>query len=176
MDWSFLNIFKNAEFNTLMLAAAATCWVLYSYYPYNEWYLGVALLCTIYCIVRLIVYIYKLLSARAQARWDRDYKNKLDEEKALDKKQQAQYAFDRIGAETQSLLKRVVESGKKSSYSDVYILRNNVDTSMMIQKLRCYLYNDGLIGNWISIDENPDSYCVYIKYPLNVIIEDRINK
>lgn len=176
MDWSFLNILKNAEFNTLMFAAAATCWVLFIFHPDNEWYFGGALLCTLYSVARFIVFIYKLQNAKAQAKKDRDYQNKLDEEKALDEKRQAQYVFDRLGVDTLNHLKNVVKRGQKSSYSNVYILRNKYEYSMMILHLNDSLFEDDLIGNWISIDENADSYCVNIKYPLNVIIEDSINK
>lgn len=175
MEQWFFNILKNAEFNTLMIAAAATCWVLYSYFPYNEWYLGVALLCTLYCIARFVVYIYKLSCAKVQARREREYNKKLEEEKALDRRRQAQYVFDRLGVNIQNILKQVVKNGENSDYSDVYIIRNKYEYLLMIQQLNDYQFRDGLIGGWVSVDENPDAYCIYIKSPLNIIIEDCIN-
>ena len=78
MDWSFLNILKNAEFNTLMFAAAVTCWILHCCYPNNEWYFGVALLCTSYCFLRFFVYIYKLLCFKAQAKRTREYNKQME--------------------------------------------------------------------------------------------------
>lgn len=175
MDWSFLNILKNAEFNTLMFAAAATCWILYHYHPNNEWYLGVALLCTLYCFARIVVYIYKLLSFKAQAKRTREYNKQKEEKIALDNRRQAHYVYDRMGVETQNILKNIVKTGDVSIYSDVYILRNKLEYCIMIQNLNSYLYSDNLMGEWVSIDENSDAYCVHIKYPLNDIINDCIN-
>lgn len=175
MDWSFLNILKNAEFNTLMFAAAVTCWILHCCYPNNEWYFGVALLCTSYCFLRFFVYIYKLLCFKVQAKRTREYNKQMEDQKVLDNRRQAQYVFDRIGVETQNILKNIVKKGDVSSYSNVYILRSKFEYGIMIQHLSSYLYSDNLISDWVSIDETSDTYCVHIKYPLNDIIKDCIN-
>lgn len=172
MDWGFLNIFKKAEFNTLMFAAAVACWVLYFIHHDNDLYLGVALLCTIYCIVRLIVYIYKLSCAKAQDRKNRDYQNKIAEEKALDKKRQAQYVYDRQSAEAQQILCNIVKIGKKSVYSDVYILYDKLMYTSIITQLKMMRCSDRMLAGWISIDETADSYCIYINPPLNIVIEE----
>ena len=80
-----------------------------------------------------------------------------------------------MGVETQNILKKIVETGDVSSYSNVYILQKKPENWILIQNLNSYLYNDGLIGGWVSIDETSDTYCVHIKYPLNDIIKDCIN-
>ena len=96
-------------------------------------------------------------------------------QKVLDNRRQAQYVFDRIGVETQNIIKNIVKKGDVSSYSNVYILRSKFEYGIMIQHLSSYLYSDNLISDWVSIDETSDTYCVHIKYPLNDIIKDCIN-
>ena len=42
MDWSFLDIFKKADFNTLMFSIAVTGWILFYIYPENIYMLTAA--------------------------------------------------------------------------------------------------------------------------------------
>lgn len=175
MDWGFLNIFKKAEFNTLMFAAAVACWVLYFIHHDNDLYLGVALLCTIYCIVRFVVYLYNWINSKIQDNKNKEYAEELKKREAIDKRQQAQYVFDRLGVDIQNILKNVVKSGDKSSYPDVFILRGKPENSLMMQELQNYINRDRMLGGWVRINDNPDTYCVIINFPLNSIIEELLN-
>ena len=57
MNWDFLDILKKAHFNTLMFSAAITAWIFLYIYPENNYILGAAIFCSIYCLARLAVYI-----------------------------------------------------------------------------------------------------------------------
>ena len=58
MDWGFLDIFKRAEFNSLMVAVAITGWIMY-YFQIDNLIFGLACLASIYCITRLVVFCYQ---------------------------------------------------------------------------------------------------------------------
>lgn len=58
MDWDVLNIFKKAEFNTLMLSVAITGWIMY-YFQIENYIFGLASLASIYFIIRFVVVCYK---------------------------------------------------------------------------------------------------------------------
>ena len=59
MDWSFLNIFKKADFNTLMFSIAVTGWILLCIYPEFIYIRIAAILCSIYCVSRFVVFLFK---------------------------------------------------------------------------------------------------------------------
>ena len=70
------------------------------------------------------------------------------------------------------MLSHLVKIAKKSAYSDVYILEgSNPESLIIIPQINRLLYGDAMIEQWISINESIDSYSVYIKSPLNKIIE-----
>lgn len=58
MDWGFLDIFKRAEFNSLMVAVAVTGWIMY-YFQIENLIFGLACLASIYCITRFVVFCYQ---------------------------------------------------------------------------------------------------------------------
>ena len=58
MDWGFLDIFKKAEFNSLMVAVAITGWIMY-YYQIENLIFGLACFASIYCITRFDVFCYQ---------------------------------------------------------------------------------------------------------------------
>lgn len=58
MDWGFLDIFKKAEFNSLMVALAITGWIMY-YFQIDNIIFGLASFSSIYCVTRFIVLCYQ---------------------------------------------------------------------------------------------------------------------
>lgn len=58
MDWGFLDIFKKAEFNSLMVALAITGWIMY-YFQIDNLIFGFACFASIYCIIRFVVFCYQ---------------------------------------------------------------------------------------------------------------------
>lgn len=175
MDWSILNIFNKADFNTLMLALAITGWILNHYYPTSIWFLGGAILCSIYCMIRLCVFIYKWVIAKRHIKKDEKYKKEIREKNAQNQRLQAQYAYDRLSMEGKLLLSEIVRIGEKSCYSDVYIIRNKLEHYSLVSQLYHLRYSDNVIASWISVDDGQDSYCVNIRSPLNLIVEEGLN-
>ena len=101
-----------------------------------------------------------------------DSKEVLQEEKKIrDKKLQAQYVYDRLSQESKELFSNIVKTATKSSYSDVYILQGMNSCSQVVAQLSNILYGDNMINSWVSIDETSENVCIYIKSPLNEIIE-----
>ena len=43
--------------------------------------------------------------------------------------------------------------------------------SQVVAQLSNILYGDNMINSWVSIDETSENVCIYIKFPLNEIIE-----
>ena len=58
MNINIPDIFKKAEFNTLMLSGAITGWVLFVFFPENIYVTGIAVLCSAYCAIRFCVFLY----------------------------------------------------------------------------------------------------------------------
>lgn len=172
MNWDFLDIFKKAHFNTLMFSAAITAWIFLYIYPENNYILGAAIFCSIYCLARLAVYIKNYYKEYQISEENRQHKKQQEDKKIRDNKLQAQYVYDRLSEENQKMLSHLVKIAKKSAYSDVYILEgSNPESLIIIPQINRLLYGDAMIEQWISINESIDSYSVYIKSPLNKIIE-----
>lgn len=75
MDWGFINIFKKAEFNTLMLSIAIAGWIMNVWIiPNNVYVVGIAIMASTYCVIRFIVFCY-------------NYTTHKQEQKAKEKKQ-----------------------------------------------------------------------------------------
>ena len=171
MDWGFLSIFNKADFNTLILSCAIAGWTMICFWPCNMYLLGVSLLCTVYCILRIIVYFYKLYQAKLIRERNILYEQEQRKEKDALMLVDAKYAFDRLSVENQQLLYHITQKGIKSSYSDAYILKDKIEDFTIITRLQDLLYSDSLIVRWIEIDETNDSYSIYIKTPMNKIVE-----
>lgn len=171
MDWSFLDIFKKADFNTLMFSIALTGWILFYIYPENIYMLTAAILCTIYSVARFVVYLFKYYKRKQIIRANRLYYEKQERKQIKEKRLQAQYVYDRLSQESKELFSRIVKTAIKSSYSDVYILQGMNSCSQVVAQLSNILYGDNMINSWVSIDETSENVCIYIKSPLNEIIE-----
>ena len=176
MDWSFLNIFKRADFNTLMFSLAVTGWILLYYHPDIIYFKIVAILCSIYCICRLIAHMYNAYQIRKVKKANAKYDQDQIEEKLREKELQAKFVFDRLSSENQEILFEIVRKGMKSSYSNVYIFKDKFSNFTFHQQIDAMLLRDDMINSWISINETYDSFSVYIKSPLNSIIESKTNK
>ena len=77
MDWGFINIFKKAEFNTLMLSIAIAGWIMNIWIiPDNVYVVGITIMASIYCVIRFVVFCY-------------NYTSHKQEQKAKEKKQKS---------------------------------------------------------------------------------------
>lgn len=67
MDWGFINIFKKAEFNTLMLSIAIAGWIMNIWIiPNNVYVVGTAIMASVYCIIRFVVFCYKYITHKQE--------------------------------------------------------------------------------------------------------------
>ncbi len=171
MDWSFLNIIKKADFNTLMFSVALTSWILLCIYPGNIYLLIAAILCTIYSVTRFAVYLFNFYQVKKNRKANRLYDQQQEEKRIRERRLQAQFVYDRLSEKDKKLFADIAKSATKSSYSDVYILQGMESCSFIVSQLRSVLYSDNMINSWVSIDETMRSVSIYIKSPLNEIIE-----
>lgn len=175
MDWSFLDIFKKADFNTLMFSIALTGWILFYIYPENIYMLTAAILCSIYSVARFVVFSFKSYKRKKIIKANRIHAELQERKKIQEKRQQAQYAYDRLSKESKELFSSIVKTATKSSYSDIYMLQDMNSCFEIISKLRTILHRDSVIESWVSIDERSENICIYIESPLNEIIETTNN-
>ena len=176
MDWSFLNIFKRADFNTLMFSLAVTGWILLYFHPDIIYFKIIALLCSIYCISRFIVHLYNAYQIRKVNKANAKYDQEQNVKRTHDRELQAQFVYDRLSRNDQELLQEVINKSEKSCYPDVYIIKDKLSNCMFISQVQMILFGDDMINSWISINESSDSYSIIIKSPLNSIIESKLNK
>jgi hypothetical protein len=171
MDWSFLNIFKKADFNTLMFSIAVTGWILLYFYPDNIYILVAAILCSIYCVTRFVVYLFDCYQANKTSKANVLYDQQKQKEKTQEERRQAQYVYDRLSDESKKLFSSIVKTAVKSSYSNVYILKGKNSFFPLVGQLRNILYGDEMINSWVNIEESAECISIFIKSPLNEIIE-----
>ena len=171
MDWSFLDIFKKADFNTLMFSIALTGWILFYIYPENTYALTAAILCSIYSVARCVVYLFKYYKRKQIIRANRLHAEQQEREEIQKERQQAQYVYDRLSKESKDVFSYIVQTATKSSYSNVYMMHDLKSCSQIVSKLRTILHRDSMLGSWVGIDEDCENICIYINSPLNEIIE-----
>lgn len=171
MDWSFLNIFKKADFNTLMFAIAVTGWILLRIYPENIYILIAAILCSIYCVTRLVVYLFKSNQEKKIIEANRLYDEQQKKKQIQERRLQAQYVYDRLSEDSKKLFSDIVKRATKSSYCDAYILHNMNSCSPLTNQLRNILYGDNMINSWVRMEDSMECVSIYINYPLNEIVE-----
>jgi Ca2+/Na+ antiporter len=171
MDWSFLDIFKKADFNTLMFSIALTGWILFYIYPENVYMLMAAILCSIYSVARFVVFSFKSYKRKRIIKANRIHAEQQERKRIQEKRQQAQYVYDRLSKESKDVFSYILQTATKSIYSNVYMLHDMNSCFEIIAKLRIILHRDSMIGAWVSIDEECEKICVYIESPLNEIIE-----
>ena len=176
MDWSFLNIFKRADFNTLMFSLAIMGWIMFYLYPDIIYFIIIAITCSVYCIARFVVHLYNAYQIYQINKANAKYNQELKDKRAHDMELQAQFVYDRLSPNDQKLMQEIIRKGEKSSFPDVYIIKDKLSNCMFISQVQMILFSDDMISNWISINESSDSYSINIKSPLNLIIESQLNK
>lgn len=119
MDWGFLDIFKRAEFNSLMVAVAITGWIMY-YFKIENLIFGLACLASIYCIIRFVVFCYQRIlvkkgikKAFKQEQLAREQEEKKYEEK---KKMEITRMFEGLSDINKFYLSSLILNGKTDPY------------------------------------------------------------
>lgn len=134
MDWDFLNIFKKAEFNTLVLSVSITCWILHIWIFTNIGILGGAILTSAYCIIRFIVFSYQYLSAKCE-------KKKYENQKEKDEKEKEKAQRDKTNVEISRMFMGLSEDKKKRL---TYILLNGKRDEYNYNVLHFNRYNQDI--------------------------------
>jgi len=120
MDWGFLDIFKKAEFNTLMLSVAVTGWILYYLELFKEYSLVAALIASIYCLIRFVIYCYETIVANiaaknyeAQKKREKEIKDKVYED---NRRIEITRMFVGLSDHNKYILASILINGKKDSF------------------------------------------------------------
>lgn len=120
MDWGFLDIFKKADFNTLMLSVAIAGWILYCIGIYKEYSLIAALITSVYCVIRVIVYFYQRIMSNievekyeAQKKRDKELKDKAYED---NRRIEISRMFEGLSDPNKFILASILINGKKDSF------------------------------------------------------------
>ena len=124
MDWGFIDIFKRADFNSLMVAVAITGWIMY-YFQIENIIFGLACFASIYCITRFVVFCYQrfigirnIKKAYKQELLAKEQKEKQYEE---NRKIEISRMFDGLSDFNKYILASILLNGKEDVY-DHYIL------------------------------------------------------
>ncbi len=121
MDWGLLDIFKKAEFNTLMLSVSITGWILYILVSMNIYIFGAALLSSAYCVIRLIVYFYQYASVKLHnMRYEAQKKKEKDNKEAERKNArniEIYRMFNGLTEDNKKTLAYLILKGKKDGFN-----------------------------------------------------------
>ena len=182
MDWGFLDIFKKAEFNTLMLSVAIAGWILYYIGLFKEYSLVAALIASIYCLIRSVVFCYETIVAHILAKnYEAQKKHeKENEEKAYKDNRRIEISrmFEGLSDHNKYILASILINGKKDSFhSNVLIFPkygNDTSNIFMAQEISMiyrteigggqYCINKKDYTDTISVTIDPILYEIIAKY------------
>ena len=185
MDWDFLNIFKKAEFNTLMLSVSITGWILYFCISTNIYILGTAILSSAYCIIRLVVYTYQYYSLKRENRRYEIQKKKEEEEKEKryenNKNIEITRMFEGLSDSNKFILASILLKGQEDKFNsnifhfDKY--SNEASTIYMAESISA-IYRDRLgVGQpSIKIKDYTDTVSVTVEPYLYDLLKQYIEK
>ena len=181
MDFNLPDIFKKAEFNTLMLSGAITGWVLFAFFSENIYVTGIAVLCSAYCAIRFCVFLFNKIKQRILMNNERKERIALQQIAAQEnkkqeeiRKKQAQFIYDRLNDNSKDAIKKIILNGRKSTYPNIYLLSNTSESIIWVSPIQSALFNDDELSNWVKIENIQSQWILTIKEPLNTIIVNNI--
>lgn len=184
MDWGFLDIFKKAEFNSLMVALAITGWIMY-YFQIDNLIFGFACFASIYCIIRFVVFCYqRLIRIRnikkiyKQEQLAKEQKEKKYEE---NRTMEITRMFEGLSDVNKFYLSSLIINGKTDPYNyNVFHFQNNYKESIFVEFLLpvTEIFKDGYgIGMpTLSTQDYADSIAVTIDPYLYDLTKQYIEK
>ena len=184
MDWGFLDIFKKAEFNSLMLSIAISGGIMY-YYHIDSIIFGLFSVASIYCMIRFVVYCYVTIVAHiatknyeAQKKRDKELKDKAYED---NRRIEISRMFEGLSDPNKFILASILINGKKDSfkYNVLHFPKYGNDASniFMAQEIsKIYRTGYGSGDYCISTRDYTDTITVTIDPILYGLIENCINK
>ena len=124
MDWGILKYFIKEEFNSLMVAAAITGWIMF-YFLKDSSIFGIACFASIYCITKFVVFcnqrfvgIRNIKKAYKQELLAKEQKEKIYEE---NRRIEISRMFDGLSGYNKFMLASFLLNGKEDEY-DKHIL------------------------------------------------------
>lgn len=184
MEWGFLDIFKKADFNVLMVAVAITGWVLhFAVDKSNIYFFTAAFLCSIYCGIKLIVYIYNWLSGnyKHNKQLDKIELQQKQQHEQENKKQNAEAMRIYLGlsADSKASLKEILVKGKQAPSTPYYRLISKDDHILVMkaQQVACVFDSPILFMGprrvWFGLREQPDSLlAVFDPYLYDIFLNE----
>ncbi len=184
MDWGFLDIFKKAEFNTLMLSIAITGGIMY-FCHIDSIIFGLFSAASIYCLIRFVVYCYLTIVAhiatknyQAQMKRDKELKDKANED---NRRIEISRMFEGLSDSNKFILASILINGEKDSfhYNVLHFPKYGKDASnIFIAQDISMIYRTGIGGGQYCINkrEYTDTISVTIDPILYEIIEKYIEK
>ena len=174
MDWGFSKLIEKADFNTLMATCVVVGWIMFFACPNNMKILAFAFFTTVYCAIRLCVYLYKSDQAKNYAEIEKAQFKRLREKEREEEFAKAKYVYDRLNNENQTLLKTICEIAQSSTLEGKYIIKNPYEYYQIIFNFKNLLNTDFTLAEWVDYDEYGDSFCFTIKSPLDKIIRNEV--
>lgn len=184
MDWGFLDIFKKAEFNSLMVALAITGWIMYYFQIYNLIF-GLACFASIYCVIRFFVFCYLRIMG------NRNYKKACKLEQLANEQKEKKYEdnrkieisrmFDGLSDSNKDLLASIILNGKQDNYNyNVFLLQKNSSESFFIDIAQSiteiFKYWNGSGQFCITVSDYANSIAVTIDPYLYELLKQYIEK
>jgi hypothetical protein len=184
MDWGFIDIFKRADFNSLMVAVAITGWIMY-YFQIENIIFGLASIASIYCIIRFVVFCYQrfvrirsIKKANKQEQLAKEQEEKRYEE---NRKIEISRMFDGLSDSNKFILASILINGKKDKYYDnVYHFQKYSKESLDLEMAQSIsvIYRDRIGSGQacISIRDYQDTVVATIDPFLCDLIKQHIEK
>ena len=184
MDWGFLDIFKKAEFNSLMVALAITGWIMY-YFQIDNLIFGFACFASIYCITRFVVFCYQRFVGI------RNIKKAYKQEQLIKEQKEQQYEENRkieisrmfvgLSDSHRFILASILLNGKEDVYdSHILHFQKYSKESMNLDLAQSFtgIYRDwgGSGQTCIHLKEYEDSIAAIIDPYLYDLIKQHIEK
>ncbi len=184
MDWGFLDIFKKAEFNSLMLSVAITGWIMY-YFKIQDYVFGIAILASSYCLIRLFVYCYQIISENRERNNNAKQlalAKKLEEKEKIESRNvEISRMFEGLSDDNLNVLLFVFEKGKRDSrnYNILHFPKYGEEAMLANQARSITMIFRGPFGDGqpcISIKKYTDTIAVTIDPFLYDLIRKHIER
>ena len=184
MDWGFIDIFKKAEFNSLMVAVAITGWIMF-YFQIDNLIFGFACLASIYCIIRFVVFCYQrfirirnIKKVYKQEQLAKEQKEKKYEE---NRTKEITRMFEGLSDVNKFYLSSLIINGKADPYNyNVFHFQNYCNESMFVESLlpvtEIFKDGNGIGLPTLSTQDYSDSIAVTIDPYLYNLTKQYIEK
>ena len=175
MELNLGDIFKSPYFNRMVAALAVASIIAAFIYPESKVILILAIAFSVYTLFSVIVWLKNYSDHKKYVQSIKEENQKYEDEKAKEKKAQAEFIFGRLSRENQQLLASIIRDGEMNGYSNCRIFKDKQSVFPLISKLNTIIYDDYLFAKNVTIEQTSDSVSIYIEPNLYKVIEDKMN-